>query len=326
MASAEDEGVSVGLVQPVGRSPKQAWPDQEETAPFSGCGVCCSCVPSGSVGVVQQFGRFQGYMEPGLNPFCPCIHTVLQVSLAVRLLDCRTECKTKDNATLGISSAVSYRINKQMVQKAVFDIDDPESQIRAAVDNVVRSTIPSMDLDAAYCSKAALANGVLTAVRSTMRPYGFDIVDVLLTDLSPERELLEAMNAQLAAKMHVQTAREEGEAAKILKVKAAEADAEARHLAGRGIARMRKAIAEGMRAAVVGLTEGGLPTQQAVESLILTQYLDTLKDFAANPNKSAVLLPVRSAMTQEAQLCDTMDGESAELVRVQAPEQHEMGA
>eukprot|EP00443_Scrippsiella_acuminata_P045673 CAMPEP_0115354630 /NCGR_PEP_ID=MMETSP0270-20121206/98688_1 /TAXON_ID=71861 /ORGANISM="Scrippsiella trochoidea, Strain CCMP3099" /LENGTH=314 /DNA_ID=CAMNT_0002776975 /DNA_START=21 /DNA_END=962 /DNA_ORIENTATION=- len=299
-ADDDDDAATSPFVGAPHGSPRQAWAELDKSAPFKGCGLFCSCIPSGSVGVVQKFGRFHGYMEPGLNSFCPLVHTVMKVSLAARMLECRTECKTKDNATLAISTAVTYRVDKDMVKQAVFDIDDPESQIRATVDNVVRSTIPCMDLEATFSSKADLANRILSVVKSTMQPHGYMIVSALVTDVSPERELLEAMNAQLAARMHVETAREEGEAAKILKIKAAEAEAQARYLSGRGVAQMRQAIADGMKTAVTGLVEGGLPTQQAVETMILTQYIDTLRDFALNPNKSAILLPPGKT----AQLCD----------------------
>eukprot|EP00443_Scrippsiella_acuminata_P009051 CAMPEP_0115255594 /NCGR_PEP_ID=MMETSP0270-20121206/45801_1 /TAXON_ID=71861 /ORGANISM="Scrippsiella trochoidea, Strain CCMP3099" /LENGTH=280 /DNA_ID=CAMNT_0002671201 /DNA_START=21 /DNA_END=860 /DNA_ORIENTATION=- len=265
-ADDDDDAATSPFVGAPHGSPRQAWAELDKSAPFKGCGLFCSCIPSGSVGVVQKFGRFHGYMEPGLNSFCPLVHTVMKVSLAARMLECRTECKTKDNATLAISTAVTYRVDKDMVKQAVFDIDDPESQIRATVDNVVRSTIPCMDLEATFSSKADLANRILSVVKSTMQPHGYMIVSALVTDVSPERELLEAMNAQLAARMHVETAREEGEAA----------------------------------TAVTGLVEGGLPTQQAVETMILTQYIDTLRDFALNPNKSAILLPPGKT----AQLCD----------------------
>jgi len=280
---------TIGLAQPAGMAVPVK--DDDQSSPFSGFGICCSCISAGSVGVVQQFGKFQGYMEPGINMYCPCIQSVSQVSLAVRQIECNTECKTKDNATMSVRTAIQYRINKQRLKQAVFEIDNPEAQIRAAVDNVVRSSIPAMELDAAYSNKDTLCNEILMSVKAAMHPFGYLITNVLVTDLSPDKALLQAMNAQLAARRQRDAAIEQGEAQKVLLVKAAEADAEAKFLSGQGIARMRAAIAEGFKDSMVSMSEGGLAPQEAMHMMVTTQYLDTLKDFANNPNKSSIMVP-----------------------------------
>merc|ERR1740121_104047 len=230
-------------------------------------------------------------MEPGINLFCPCTTSIFQVSLSVRQIECSTDCKTKDNATISISTAIQYRINKQKVKQAVFEIEDPEAQIRAAVDDVVRSTIPNLELDAAYSNKDTLCNDILRSVKAAMHPFGYLITNVLVTDLAPDAALLHAMNAQLAARRQRDAAIEQGEAQKVLQVKAAEADSEAKFLAGQGMARMRTAIAEGFKESMVSMSGGGLQPQEAMHMMITTQYLDTLKDFANNPNKSSIMVP-----------------------------------
>jgi len=280
---------TIGLVQPNAMAAPST--DDDGSMPFSGCGICCSCIPAGSVGVVQQFGKFQGYMEPGMNMYCPCIQSVQMVSLAVRQIECYTECKTKDNATMTVRTAIQYRVNKTRVKQAVFEIDNPEAQIRAAVDNVVRSSIPSMDLDDAYSNKDTLCSEILKSVKDAMHPYGYSITNVLVTDLSPDKALLQAMNAQLAARRQREAAIEQGEAQKVLQVKAAEADAEAKFLAGQGMARMRTAIADGFKDSMKSMSDGGLDPREAMHMMITTQYLDTLKDFANNPNHSSIMVP-----------------------------------
>eukprot|EP00443_Scrippsiella_acuminata_P018500 CAMPEP_0115211204 /NCGR_PEP_ID=MMETSP0270-20121206/22643_1 /TAXON_ID=71861 /ORGANISM="Scrippsiella trochoidea, Strain CCMP3099" /LENGTH=253 /DNA_ID=CAMNT_0002624885 /DNA_START=51 /DNA_END=809 /DNA_ORIENTATION=+ len=251
--------------------------DEDNSAPFSGFGICCSCVSAGSVGVVQQFGKFAGYMEPGINLYCPCVQSVSMVSLAVRQIECTTECKTKDNATMTCKTAVQYRINKAKVRQAVFEIDNPEAQIRAAVDNVVRSSLPNMELEDAFSNKDSLRNEIMQNVQIAMKDYGYTVTNVLVTDLSPDRALLQAMNAQLAARRQREAAIEQGEAQKVLQVKAAEADADAKFLSGQGMARMRKAIADGFRDSMKSMEEGGISAQAAMHMMITTQYLDTLK-------------------------------------------------
>lgn len=249
------------------------------------------CVSEGSVGVVQVFGDYKGYQEPGFSMFCVPFQTVREVSLAVHQMNCNTECKTKDNVTMKVTTAVQYRINKERLRQAVFEIEDPQAQIRASVDNVVRSELPSLDLDEAYSNKDTLCAEILNSVKDSMHEFGYSIINVLVTDLSPDREVLKAMNAINAARRQRYAAIEQGEAQKVLQVKAAEADAEAKHLSGVGIARMRVAMANGFKESMESMAHGGLSAQEAMHMMITTQYLDTLKDFATNPNHSAIMVP-----------------------------------
>ena len=87
---------------------------------------------------------------------------------------------SKDNVTLRIKTAVTYRINRNMLKTAVFDIEDALSVIAAQVDNIVRSSLPAMDLDDAYSNKEGLCNDILKTVRSAMAVYGYDIENVLV--------------------------------------------------------------------------------------------------------------------------------------------------
>jgi len=279
---------------------------QDEAGPV-GCmiGPCPSIVPSGSVGIVQQCGAYVGYQEPGCMLYCPCICTVTPVSLAVKQILCTSDCKTKDNVTLTVVTAVQYRINKSMVKTAMFDIVDPTAQIEAQVDDILRSTLPTLDLDEAYGCKDQVCGTLLENVRKNLAHYGYEIIKVLVTDLKPEGSVLEAMNMINASKRQRQAAIEKGEAEKVLKVKAAEGEAEAKYLSGVGVARMRKAITEGFRDSMDSMSQSGLSPPDAMHMMMTTQYLDTLKEFAANGKSSAIMVPTGpSSKDIEAQVRD----------------------
>eukprot|EP00928_Gymnodinium_smaydae_P033975 TRINITY_DN24188_c1_g2_i1.p2 TRINITY_DN24188_c1_g2~~TRINITY_DN24188_c1_g2_i1.p2 ORF type:complete len:312 (-),score=81.34 TRINITY_DN24188_c1_g2_i1:15-950(-) len=245
-------------------------------------GVCCTTIPSGSVGVVQDCGEYKGWAEPGCICFCPGIRSIMPVSLAVQMFSCRSDCKTKDQVLITVTTSVQYRINKKMLKEAVFDIVHPEDQIRSHVDSVLRSTLPNLDLDEAYAAKEHVCDQIM---------YGHDILNVLVTDLQPEATVQQAMNAINAARRNREAAAETAEAQKILAVKAAEADAEAKFLSGQGVARMRLAMAEGFQQSMQTMSSGGLTPQESMHMMVTTQYLDTLKDFANNPNSSSIMVP-----------------------------------
>merc|ERR1712079_660144 len=71
--------------------------------------------------------------------------------------------------------------------------------------------------------------------------------------------------------------------------KASEADAEAKRLAGVGMASMRSAIAQGMKDSMNFMKQSGMSEHEAQHMMVMTQYLDTLKDFANS--KSSIMVP-----------------------------------
>ena len=73
--------------------------------------------------------------------------------------------------------------------------------------------------------------------------------------LQPDAKVLAAMNQNEAQRRMRMAAQEKAEADKILVVKAAEADAEAKELSGQGVARQRRAIVDGLKESVVQFNE-----------------------------------------------------------------------
>eukprot|EP00249_Psilotum_nudum_P002755 c15888_g1_i3 orf=116-391(+) len=70
-----------------------------------------------------------------------------------------------------------------------------------------------------------------------MSAYGYEIAQTLIVDIVPEQTVKHAMNEiNAAARLRLAT-RDKAEAEKILQVKRAEAEAEAKYLSGQGIAR-----------------------------------------------------------------------------------------
>lgn len=117
-----------------------------------------------------------------------------------------------------------------------------------------------------------------------MKDYGYEILNTLVTDLSPDARVKASMNEINASKRLKEAASHKAEADKVQQVKAAEADAEARYLSGLGVARQRKAIVSGLQASISEFSEevDGVTSKDVMDILLLTQYFDTLKDVGAN--------------------------------------------
>jgi len=243
---------------------------------------CFATIQTGQVGAIQTFGKFTGLQEAGFACFLPPFMTIRPISLALRQIDSKSCCKTKDNVTVTVLAAVQYRIMKDMVKTAVFDIVDPVPMMMAEVDSVLRSTMPSMTLDESFEAKEKMVHEIKSAVSAAMSPHGYDIVNVLVTDIMADPGVLKSMNEINAARRQRDAAVERGEADKILKIKAGEAEAEAKRLSGVGVANMRAAIAQGFSDSMKFMTKSGMSEEQAMHMMIMTQYLDTLKDFSGS--------------------------------------------
>ena len=86
---------------------------------------------------------------------------------------------------------------------------------------------------------------------------------------------------------------ERAEGDKILQVKSAEAEAEAKYLSGVGVAKQRKAIVDGLRSSIVDF-EGhveGAQTKEIMDLLLLTQYFDMVSNVGAAPHCKTTFVP-----------------------------------
>eukprot|EP00894_Picocystis_sp_ML_P003960 jgi/Pico_ML_1/54477/g4817.t1 len=191
-------------------------------------------IKSSTAGVVERFGKFSRVIYPGLNFLACCIGECVSgaVSLRVRQLDVTIETKTKDNVFVVVVVSVQYEVENDQVYDAFYRLTNPLEQIRAYVFDVVRSTVPKINLDDVFDQKDEIAKAVKSDLAQTMPSYGYHILQTLVTDIEPDSRVKSAMNEINAAQRQRVAAADKAEAEKILVVKAAEADAESKYLAG----------------------------------------------------------------------------------------------
>jgi len=249
-------------------------------------GCCClQCVRTNEVGIVEDLGQFKKLMDPGLHFICwPLSSVAGRLSLRIQQLDVICETKTKDNVFVQVAVAVQYRVLVTSAYDAYYRLSDPRGQIQSYVFDVVRSTVPRMELDESFASKADIAAAVGSQLQSVMKDYGYEIMNTLVTDLSPDSKVKASMNEINASRRLKEAASHKAEADKVKQIKGAEADAEARYLSGLGVARQRKAIVNGLQESVAAFSdevEGAHP-KDVMDILLLTQYFDTLSQVGAN--------------------------------------------
>lgn len=282
-----------------------------------GC-CCCQCVNTSEVGVIERMGKFVRLAQPGC--FClayPFEDIASVMSLRIQELKISCETKTRDNVFVNVDVAVQFRVVPGSEYDAYYKLSSPLEQIKSYVFDVVRSTVPKMNVDDAFAEKDHVADAVRDQLAVLMKEYGYEIVRALVLDLSPAQKVRDAMNEINAMTRLRLAATDKAEAEKILLVKAAEADAESKYLSGLGIARQRQAIVEGLRTSVqmFATNIAGTSPKDVMKLLMVTQYFDTLKDVGIHPKggKTTIFLPHSpgSVMDIMAQLSEGLSSERA---------------
>jgi regulator of protease activity HflC (stomatin/prohibitin superfamily) len=245
--------------------------------------------------IVERFGKFVRVVGPGLNRKSPFVERVAtNMSLQVEQLNMEIETKTKDNVFVHVKIAIQYKVgdSDEQVKNAYYKLDDPEVQMEAYAFDVVRSHIPTQDLDAAYEDAETMAQHIKDRLSEQMAPYGYEIVKALVTNIEPGQKVKDAMDNINAARRNQEAANAQGEGDKTLRIKKAEAEKESMRLQGEGVAEQRKAITEGLKASVEQLAEAaGVEPREAMALVSLTQYMDMLREVASAARTNTILLP-----------------------------------
>ncbi len=250
-------------------------------------------VNTAQVAIITRFGKFLRVAEAGLNWKRPFLDSVAgYVSLRVNQITLTMETKTKDNVFVTIPISVQNRVRPEKVFDAYYKLSDPVAQIKSYVEQVILGHVPGMTLDEVFASQSSIAAAVKQELDADMALFGYEIVNVLVTDIVPDAKVKSAMNDINAAQREQVAANARGEAEKILVVKKAEAEAESKALQGQGIANQRKAIIEGLQVSIEQFQKGveGASAREVMQLVMVTQYFDMLKSIGENDKTNTLFL------------------------------------
>merc|ERR1719230_2536490 len=111
---------------------------------------CCTTVETGSVKIVERCGKFNGILMPGLNWIMPCLDVPSNpISTRLRQIEVSCETKTKDNVFTQMKVSIQFQViqQDQSIYNAYYRLSNPNKQIEAYVYDVVRSSVPKIELD-----------------------------------------------------------------------------------------------------------------------------------------------------------------------------------
>ena len=251
-------------------------------------------VPQQELFLIERLGKFVRTAHPGLNAKIPFFESIRgKMSLRVREIDIPGDFKTKDNVFIGVMVRVQYFVLESKIYDAFYRLTNPEQQIAGFVLNTVRAEVARMNLQDVFEHQDAIGTAVNTNLSQRMADFGFEINNSLITAISPAAEVVAALNKVLATQNLKQAAQNEGEALKIKAVLDAEASSASKKLQGEGVAAERIAIARGILESAKLLEQGipGVSNNEAMKTLLITQYFDVIKDIGAKSGSRVIFLP-----------------------------------
>ena len=263
--------------------------------------------------IIETLGKFSAIKGPGFHVKLPTPIQSIAAKMSLKTLqtDQVLDAKTKDNVTVSLSVAVQYCVaqypgqspRESGIYRAYYMLSNPIAQMNAYIADAVRSSVPSYTLDELFESKEEIAHDTGKQVGNIMMGNGYQIFQVLITNIELPASVEKSMNDINAAQRQRQAAQDLAEAEKIKRVTEAQAEAEAMQKTGQGIANQRIAIAKGIKESLDTIQESGVSEAEANELFLYTQWVEMMQSFAESGTSSTVVLPAdftesRSMFTQ----------------------------
>ncbi|EGB03557.1 hypothetical protein AURANDRAFT_5106, partial [Aureococcus anophagefferens] len=264
-------------------------------------------VRTGEVGVVESFGKYQRLAEPGENLLYAPLGSLVEFEkiarkMTMRIVETRVTAntKTEDNVFVTIDVTILYKIpDVSKVRDAAYKLDNVPTQLQDYVESTIRTLVSKVKIDDVFTLGKELRKAVLDEAAAKMLEFGYEIVDTLVTGIEPEPKVKASMNQiNLEARMKLAQVNA-AEAQKAIDIKRAEGRAEAKHLDGVGLARMRGAMIDGFARSVstLNFADDDKFSGDATQLLLTTQYLDMLEALGRDDAGGTTKLFLPTAMT-----------------------------
>lgn len=156
-------------------------------------------VPQQSAWVVERLGKYDRTLQAGLNFLVPFIERVsYKHSLKEIPLDVPSQvCITKDNTQLQVDGILYFQVTDAM--RASYGSSDYISAITQLAQTTLRSIIGKMELDKTFEERDMINAAIVNALDEAALNWGVKVLRYEIKDLTPPREILLAMQAQITA-------------------------------------------------------------------------------------------------------------------------------
>jgi regulator of protease activity HflC (stomatin/prohibitin superfamily) len=156
-------------------------------------------VPQTNAWVLERLGKYHGTLTPGLNFVMPFIDKVAyKHSLKEIPLDIASQvCITRDNTQLQVDGILYFQVTD--AQRASYGSSNYILAISQLAQTSLRSVIGKLELDKTFEERDIINAQVVAAIDEAALNWGVKVLRYEIKDLTPPKEILHAMQAQITA-------------------------------------------------------------------------------------------------------------------------------
>ncbi len=239
--------------------------------------------------VVLTFGQFNqasGIAGPGLVLLFPApVQTSQTVDLREFVVEIPQQtCISKDNAPISIDFLIYQRV--EQAADSVLKVQNFRSAVQGIATTTLRAVIGDIPLDDVLSKREQINEVLRTKLDEVTQRWGVKVTTVEIREITPPREIQEAMNRQMAAERGRRAAILEAEGKKQSAILVAEGDKQSNILQAEGARQAAILRAEGFSLAIDKINDTASHADQRTMTL---QYLDALKQLGASPSTKFII-------------------------------------
>lgn len=253
-------------------------------------------VPQAQAFVVERLGAYKETWQVGLHFKIPLIDRVARrVSLKEKVIDFDPQpVITKDNVTMEIDTVVYYQITDPKLY--AYGVESPMAAIENLTATTLRNIIGDLELDESLTSRELINSKIRIVLDEATDPWGIKINRVEVKNITPPRDIQQAMEKQMRAEREKREAILNAEGTKASAILVAEGEKEAAILKAEAKKQMAIKEAEGQSEAIRLVNEATAYGLKAIkdagadDSVIKIKSLEAFQK-AANGQATKIIIP-----------------------------------